>query len=122
MKLAIIAVALLVGTEQAPRRPEVPPLATGTASIEGRVLDAASEKPVAGVEVQLTDTSLVRETNVGSIRSFMRRATTKTDRNGFFALEKVPGGTYSLMTISPRHLPGCYGSTPQMPRRCVPLE
>ena len=125
MKLAIIAVALLVGAEQAPTRPparERPPLAPGTASIEGRVLDAASEKPVAGVEVQLTDTSLVRETNVGSIRSFIRGATTKTDRNGSFAFEKVAGGTYSLFAVSPRHLPGCYGSTPQMPRRCMPLE
>lgn len=125
MKLAIIAVALLVGAEQAPTRPparERPPLAPGTASIEGRVLDGASEKPVAGVEVRLTDTSLVRETNVGSVRSFIRGATTKTDRNGFFAFEKVAGGTYSLFAISPRHLPGCYGSTPQMPRRCVPLE
>ena len=125
MKLAIIAVALLVGVEQAPRQlpgREVPPLATGTASIEGRVLEAASEKPVAGVEVQLTDDHLVRETNVGNIRSFMRRATTKTDRNGFFAFEKVPGGTYSLMAISLRHRTGCYGSTPQLPRRCMPLE
>ena len=125
MKLAIIAAALLVGAEQAPRKlptRELPPLATGTASIVGRVLDAASEKPVEGVEVTLTDTNLVRETNVGSVRSFMRRASTKTDRNGVFAFEKVPGGTYSLMTISLRHLPGCYGSTPQLPRRCLPLE
>ena len=125
MKLAIIAVALLVGAEQAPTRPparERPPLAPGTASIAGRVLDAASEKPVAGVEVHLTDTNFVRETNVASIRSFIRGATTKTDRDGFFAFEKVAGGTYSLMTVSVRHLRGCYGSTPQMPRRCVPLE
>ena len=121
--VTVIGVGLLVVTGQAPPPfPDPPPIASGSASIEGRVMDASSEKPIEGVEVRLSDFSLTTEKSATSRRTFIRASKTRTDRDGFFAFRDIAAGSYQLMAMDKRYFTSCFGATRQSPGPCVELQ
>jgi hypothetical protein len=123
MNPAFVLVALLMGAAQAPSRLAIeerlkellarPPVAPGTASIEGRVIDAVSEKPIDGAEVSLIEWG--RQIPPGSRPGY---STTVANRDGVFTFRDIAAGAYQLTAYSKRHLRGCvgtalFGTTPQ---------
>jgi protocatechuate 3,4-dioxygenase beta subunit len=91
-------------TAQPPRRPESPPVLSGTASIEGLVIDAATQQPIAGADVLLSDSQPTTERNARSTRVFMRTSDATTDREGRFAFRRIAAGTYRVRAVGPHYV------------------
>src|SRR5262245_36530401 len=95
--LGVIALVVLVqGAQAAEFRPVPPPLLPGSAAVQGRVLDAVTDAPVAGLEVRLIENDAAGAVRRGP-RDLPRTATTRTDSRGVFSFTKVGAGTYGIM-------------------------
>jgi hypothetical protein len=113
------AAALVIATAQAVEwRPVPPPLLPGSAAVQGRVLDAITDAPVAGLEVRLIENDAADAVRRGP-RDLPRTATTRTDSRGAFSFTKVGAGTYGIIVSGKTHLPSCLGATRQAPGPCV---
>ena len=112
----VVATALLALLEQSRPAgfPEPPPLLTGTASVQGRVIDAHSGEPIAGAEVRLVDNTIETETRevrgrIVTTRNFVRSGTTLSDADGRYAFDGIRDGTYRLSVTHRLFLPSCRG-------------
>ena len=92
---AAIAIIALLGSLHA-QRPDAP--AIGTTSIAGRVVDAATGRPVPGARVSASREPYVPNLPVGF-----------TDANGTFLLTELPAGSYGLGAYRGGYLGGDYG-------------
>src|SRR5690242_8468436 len=88
---AVVAV-LLVAAVQSPQPPAAAPPA---GLILGRVVDAASGRPVSGAIVALTGAA-------GSTRAM-------TNGAGQFVFRKLPKGSFGLTVTKPGYVEGAYG-------------
>ncbi len=89
------------------------PLEAGTAAIHGRVLDAASNGPVANLEVLLFDTD-----NRGRPGTLPRSGVVRTDAAGRFSFSRIGAGDYRIRVTGKTHLPACVGSAREGEEPC----
>jgi hypothetical protein len=75
-----------------------PPLETGTSSVMGRVMNAQSRQPAAGVEVTLTS----------FIGGVPRASSITTDATGVYAFDGIAEGSYHLFTGGRDYQSACY--------------
>ena len=97
-----------------PRRQEPTPLLTGTASVQGRIIDALSGNAVVNAEVRLVDTTIETETKQirgrsVATRTFARSATTLSGNDGRYAFDGVRDGSYRVFVTHRMYLPSCAG-------------
>lgn len=76
----------------------LPAMASGTATVTGRVLDAGTRQPLAGASV-----------TIGT--SGRRGVHVITDAQGAFAATALAGGVYSVSVVCDGYLPGAFGRT-----------
>jgi hypothetical protein len=88
---------------------EIPrgPIPHGSASIQGRVVDAESDQPLRDVVVRL-----------GEYRS-MRFSEVKTNADGVFEFNDIADGEYSVRASNKTHVPVCFGAPDQQQVACA---
>ncbi len=96
---ALLLVALQVG------QPAQPPPPPPTGLILGRVVDAASGRPVAGAIVALQNVSMIMPG--APLPGSQPRAMTNT--NGQFIFRRLPKGSFGLSVSKPGYADGAYG-------------
>ena len=94
-----------------PQHPPAPPLEAGTSSITGRVINAQTRQPAAGVEVMLSTFS-------GGVA---RSSSVKSDATGVFAFSNIAEGSYLLATSVGDYQMGCYANG-EASERCAPIS
>lgn len=120
MNIVFVIAALFVA--QAPVRIERPPLRAGTATIQGRVLDSTTERPVEGVDVNLMEAYPAKASPPAGSPRQIRGATVKTNASGEFVFKGIGAGSYALLTQSKTHQVACLGSTRESAGPCWPFE
>jgi hypothetical protein len=105
MRLGLILV-LLASAGVQPFQPL--PIAPGSSSISGTVLDAVTKAPLAEVAVRMS-----RWDGVSTFAG-----TAHTDERGQYEFANIAEGTYSMMAESNEHLFSCYQATPAEPSHC----
>ena len=101
--LVVLAVAIAAGAAAAGQQPprDSSPVARGTASISGNVLEAGEPKrPARRVRVTLT-----------SVAHTVPGQTTTTDDNGAFMFRGLPAGRFELQAFKNAYLRASYGAT-----------
>jgi len=83
------------------------PIAAGSASIAGQVVDAQSGAPLANVAVRLFEPLTSRD------------ADSKTDADGRYEFTGIAAGEFTLVATSDTHGRACHGATDTFRARCV---
>ena len=97
-RAAVISLLLAAPVATAQQRPVVRPIATGTSSINGHVIDSLSKVPVAGCTIQVM------------AGPDLQRATLTTSLDGSYALPDVAAGSYFFTLECPGYLRSCSGT------------
>lgn len=84
------------------------PIAPGSSSISGTVVDAVTKAPLAEVAVRMS-----RWDGTSTYAG-----TAHTNERGQYEFANIAEGTYSMMAESNEHLFACYEATPANPARC----
>lgn len=105
---------------------EPPPLAAGTASIHGRVIDALTGKPIEGADVRLSDSVIEQEIKrvdgrAVSTRMFVRSNRTFSQNDGSYAFDGIREGAYRLFLLHPMYLPSCMPPGASSGSQCNPI-
>jgi hypothetical protein len=90
------------------------PLRDGTSEIHGRVLDAASHSPIAGLDVHIIEV----DAGGRGPAAVPRNAGTRTDAAGRFAVTGIGAGAYHIRVTGITHLPSCIGTSRERSERC----
>jgi Carboxypeptidase regulatory-like domain len=98
---AVLSIAIALGSQTA--QPQSPP---STGLIVGRVVDAASGRPVGGVVVSLNGGNAPV---APSPQAAAGQPRAMTNANGQFVFRKLAKGSYSLTAARPGYVPGAYG-------------
>jgi hypothetical protein len=111
-RLALLAAQLApVQTSSA-----IPPSSTGL--ILGRVIDAATDRPVSGAVATLGNAPAQPSSTPGSSQSAVM-----TNGDGYFLFRDVAPGSYPITVTAPNYVPGANGrSQPEGPSRSVTVE
>lgn len=99
--------------------PSTQPLSEGTAGIRGRVLDALSTQPVAGLEVLVFEVDGAGGPVLGPLP---RAALTHTDADGRFSVINIGAGSYKIRVNGKTHLPACLGSSREPSEPCDRIQ
>lgn len=106
LALVFLVLMFLGQAQDRPRGPE--PLAAGTSSISGRVVDSITKAPLADVAVRV---SLVDGQSA-------RLSTVYTNERGEYQIANIAAGGYWLDAESNAHLFSCYQASQTDPSRC----
>ncbi len=98
-RVGVISLMTLAAIPLAARQFNPPPIAAGTSTIRGQVLDSITKAPVAGCTL--------RTGTAGGFASLV------TDQAGAYELKDVAAGSYFFLIQCPSHLASCFGADPR---------